>query len=60
MLPASVKFGHTFLLVDGIGNQDILEYLPDEEMFVKRQEVLETGRYAAGAVLVQDEVVDCV
>ena len=41
-------------------SKDILEWLPEEETFEKRDERLETGRYRHGAVMVEDTIVDCV
>ena len=66
---ASVTYGDSFLIVGGrcrelcdphVTTQDILEWLPEEETFVRRDERLEPGRYVHAAVMVEDNIVDCV
>ena len=66
---ASFEFGDSFLIVGGRrselsdpheNTQDILEWLPEEETFVKRDERLKTSRYLHAAVMVEDDIVDCV
>ena len=65
---ASVISGDSFLLVGGkcavkcdpdIYSPDILEWVPEDETFVKRKEQLETGRMYHGAVMVGDAIVNC-
>ena len=65
---ASVAFGDSFLLAGGecVAKcraakylEEILEWLPEEETFVTRDERLETGRNFFGAVMVDDTIVDC-
>ena len=41
-------------------SRDILEYDPDSETWLKREEEMAMGRQLFGAVLVEDSIVDCV
>ena len=65
----SVPYGDTLLLVGGrcvsscdpdLFSRNILEYEPDSETWLKREEETAMGRYWFGAVLVEDSIVDCV
>ena len=65
----SVPYGDTFLLVGGscmsacdpnLNSRDILEYEPDSETWLKREEEMAMGRLLFDAVLVEDSIVDCV
>ena len=64
----SVPYGDTLLLVGGrclsacnpdVNSRGILEYDPDSETWLKREEDMAIGRSVFGAVLVDDSIVDC-
>ena len=67
--PASVPYRKTLLLVGGecfsacqphSASDEILEYEPDSESWITREEKMTTGRYTFGAALVEDIIVNCV
>ena len=60
---ASVQFGNTLLLVAGNGNgtltDTVLEFDLDTETFIARTERLNYSRAFAGAVLVDQNLINC-
>ena len=66
---ASVPYGHTFLIVGGECvdvcdtatqySDEILQYDPETEGWLLRDEKMAVGKKRFGAVLAEDRVVDC-
>ena len=61
---ASVPYGDSFLLVGGLDSDGytnkILEYAPDSESWITREETIPRNQTSMAVALVEDRIVDCI